>query len=52
MRNEKYIGNVYFDGMVDFDNLDTTEHFCDYLIDHIDDLIVSYRRIENEANED
>lgn len=52
MRNEKFIGNVYFDGMVDFDCVDTADHFCDYLKDHIDDLVISYRRIDNETHED
>lgn len=52
MKNEKFIGNAYFDGMVDFDRVDTADHFCDYLKDHIDDLIISYRRVDHEANED
>ena len=49
MDNGKYMGNVYFDGMVDINDAD---HFCDYLVDHIVDIIESYRRTYHEENED
>lgn len=52
IKNDKFKGKVLLDSMVDFDHLDTADHFCDYLKDHIDDLIISYRRVEYEANED
>lgn len=52
LKDGNYVGHIYFLDFVKFDHCWTTDDLANYIKDHCDDTIVSYRRFDDEENED